>query len=190
MADLSLNQRTGWPDDLMVLAERYPREVWPAHRNLGQTARFWLQRHDLFRDLGGSLRAATAQFREGLVAPGDFQAWFVPRLQFFLSELNAHHHVEDFSYFPLFRAADARLARGFEVLENDHVVIHEAIAAVAQAADDLLRTLRNDGLQRAADHYAHVSDGLLAGLIRHLADEEDLVIPLILDRSEQALGLD
>ena len=44
-------RRTGWPDHLKVLLERYPREVWSAHQNLGQTARFWLQRHDMFRDL-------------------------------------------------------------------------------------------------------------------------------------------
>jgi hypothetical protein len=27
-------------------------------------------------------------------------------------------------------------------------------------------------------------------LTRHLADEEDLIIPLILDRGDQALGID
>jgi hemerythrin-like domain-containing protein len=186
---LDLNQRTGWPDDLKVLLERYPREAWPVHRNLGHTARFWLQRHDMFRDLGGALRSATSQFREGTVTPPDFQAWFVPRLQFFLSELHAHHNVEDYSYFPLFRLADARLTKGFEVLENDHAVIHEAIAKVAQAANDLLGAMKKDGLQRSADHYANVSDQLLGGLIRHLSDEEDLIIPLILDRGEDKLGL-
>ncbi len=49
--------------------------------------------------------------------------------------------------------------------------------------------MQKDGLQRSADHYANVSDHLLGGLIRHLDDEEDLIIPLILDRSEEKLGL-
>jgi hypothetical protein len=30
---------------------------------------------------------------------------------------------------------------------------------------------------------------LLKGLVRHLDDEEDLIVPLILDRSEEALGV-
>jgi hypothetical protein len=189
MTAFDLNHRTGWLEDMRLLLDRYPRAVWPGHANLGQTARFWLQRHDMFRELGGALQSATAQFRAGLVPPPAFQSWFVPRLQLFLSELNGHHQIEDFSYFPLFRAAEPRLVRGFEVLENDHEVIHEAIGKVADAANDLLAGMQTDALQRSADHYANVSDQLLTGLIRHLDDEEDLIIPLILDRSEETLGV-
>jgi hypothetical protein len=187
--NLDLHVRPGWPADLRSYLERYPREVWPEHANLGQTARFWLQRHDMFRELGGVLQAATLQFREGQVAPREFQQWFVPRLQFFLSELHGHHQVEDFSYFPIFRRAEPKLVRGFNVLENDHEAIHAAIASAADAANALLRDLDKDGLQRSVDHYADVSDALLKGLVRHLGDEEDLIIPLILDRSEGGLGL-
>lgn len=189
MTSLDLHERTGWPADLRAYLDRYPREVWPGHANLGQTARFWLQRHDMFRELGGALEAATLQFREGHVGPQDFQGWFVPRLQFFLSELEGHHQVEDYSYFPLFRAAEPRLVRGFDVLENDHEVIHAAIERTVAAANELLRNLDRDGLQRSVDHYATVSERLLKGLIGHLGDEEDLIIPLILDRSEGGLGL-
>jgi len=189
MTDLDLNHRTGWPADLRLFLDRYPREVWPGHSNLGQTARFWLQRHDMFRELGGALQSATGHFREGLLRPAEFPAWFVPRLQFFLTQLNEHHHVEDYSYFPLFREAEPRLVRGFEVLESDHEVIHTAIGKVADAANDLLRHMRDDSLQRSADRYAQVSDQLLAGLLRHLDDEEDLIIPLILDRTEDKLGM-
>jgi hypothetical protein len=189
MTDLSLDQRTGWPDDLRLLLARYPRETWPHHAHLGPTARFWLQRHDMFRELGAALQAATGQFREGLVTPPAFRNWFVPRLQFFLSELDAHHRIEDDGYFPIFRAAEPRLLRGFEVLESDHEHIHERLAEVADAANALLRDMNQDGLQRSVDHYALVSDRLLKGLIGHLGDEEDLIIPLILDRTEEDLGL-
>jgi hypothetical protein len=189
MTDLSLDRRFGWPDDLRKLLDRYPRETWPGHANLGQTARFWLQRHDLFRELGSALQSATGEFREGVVTPAVFRDWFVPRLQFFLSELEAHHRVEDNGYFPIFRAAEPRLLRGFEVLEDDHEHIHLRLAEVAGAANALLQSMNGDGLQRSVDHYALVSDKLLKGLITHLGDEEDLIIPLILDRSEEDLGL-
>jgi iron-sulfur cluster repair protein YtfE (RIC family) len=184
---LDLNQRTGWPSDLKVLLERYPREVWPAHPNLGPTARFWLQRHDMFRELGGALKAATSQFREDLVAPTEFRTWFVPRLEFFLSELHGHHQVEDHHYFPRFRAAEPRLLKGFEVLDRDHAIIHDAIGRVVEAANELLGAMHQDAQRRASHRYADVSDRLLSGLIQHLADEEDLVVPLILDRGEEAL---
>jgi Hemerythrin HHE cation binding domain len=189
MSELDLDRRTGWPDDLRLLLARYPREVWPGHANLGQTARFWLERHDMFRDLGRALASATAEFREGRVAIAAFRPWFAPRLQFFLSQLHVHHQVEDLSYFPLFRAAEPRLVTGFEVLERDHAVIHETIARLAEAANAFLRAGEPDALRASADRYARVTDELLSGLMRHLGDEEDLIIPLILDRGEGELGM-
>ena len=74
MSELDLDRRTGWPADLRLFVERYPRAVWPGHANLGQTARFWLERHDMFRDLGGALNSATAQFREGALPLAEFRA--------------------------------------------------------------------------------------------------------------------
>jgi hypothetical protein len=111
------------------------------------------------------------------------------RRAFFLSQLHAHHQVEDLSYFPLFRAAEPRLLTGFEVLERDHAVLHETIARLAGAANAFLRAGEPDALRASADRYARVTDELLSGLMRHLGDEEDLIIPLILDRGEGELGM-
>ena len=47
-----------------MLVERYPREAWSGHGNLGEVARFWLDRHAEFRTLGEMLTTATADFRE------------------------------------------------------------------------------------------------------------------------------
>jgi hypothetical protein len=38
-------------------------------------------------------------------------------------------------------------------------------------------------------NYAGASGLLLKGLMRHLDDEEDLIVPFILDRGEDALGV-
>lgn len=189
IGDLDLARRVGWPADLQVLLERYPREVWPAHPNLGATARFWLGRHDMFRELGGALSRASLEFREGRIEAGRYKAWFGRRLGFFLGELDGHHRIEDHAYFPLFRAADARLARGFDVLEGDHETIHHALERVAERANALIEAGSGDGLMRAADAYADESDRLLTALLRHLADEEDLIVPLILERTEPGLGI-
>jgi len=188
---LALARRIGWPDDLRVLLARYPREQWDAHANLGEMARFWLSRHAMFRELSIMIEDITARFRAGDLPPAEFVRQFVPRLQFILDQLSVHHQIEDLHYFPIFRAADAQLARGFDVLEGDHHHIHADMARTAETANTLLQALRSDTdkLRRCGDDYADVSGTLIKGLIRHLDDEEDLIVPLILDRGEEALGV-
>ena len=188
---LALAFRSGWPEDLRVLVARYPREQWDAHPNLGEMACFWLSRHAMFRELSGAIEQIAAHFRAGKLPPQEFARQFVPRLQFMLDQLNVHHQIEDFHYFPIFRAADERLARGFDVLEGDHHHIHAEMARTAETANALLRSLQGGGdtMRRCGDDYAGASAVLLKGLARHLDDEEDLIVPLILDRSEAALGV-
>ena len=186
-----LDKRTGWPADLRLFLDQYPREVWPGHVNLGPMAQFWLQRHDMFRTLGDGLRNATDEFRGGTMAVNEFRAWFVPRLQFFLQQLDAHHQVEDHHYFPRFRAAETRLEKGFEVLEFDHELIHGSIIKVVGTANTFLQSGMgaDDAARNAGDHYAQASAELLQRLMRHLDDEEDLIVPLILERTEHTLGV-
>jgi hypothetical protein len=194
MADtetLALARRSGWPEDMRVLMARFPREQWQGHANLGEMARFWLSRHDMFRELSAAIGDVATQFHAGALPAADFPRQLVPRLQFLLSQLGVHHQIEDLHYFPIFRAADARLARGFDVLEGDHHAIHADMARTAETANALLRALagNTDTLKRCSDDYALASGSLIKGLIRHLDDEEDLIVPLILDRGEAALGV-
>ena len=190
-AALALDARDGWPADLRLLIDRYPRAVWQGHDNLGAMAQFWLSRHNMFRDIAAALEQATGAFRDGTATAADFRAWFPPRLQFFLQQLNAHHQIEDLHYFPVFQAAETRLARGFDILEGDHQTIHQSIDRAVETANSFLRTPVNDKdpLRAAGDVYVASSDVLLHQLRRHLDDEEDLIIPLILDRTEAGLGI-
>jgi iron-sulfur cluster repair protein YtfE (RIC family) len=188
---LALARRSGWPEDLRVLVARFPREQWEGHANLGEMARFWLSRHTMFRELATMIAAIDVQFREGALSPAEFPRQLVPRLQFLLSKLNVHHQIEDLHYFPIFRAAETRLARGFDVLESDHHAIHADMERTANATNALLRALAGEpqALRRCGDDYAAAYGALLRGLVRHLNDEEDLIVPLILERGEAALGV-
>jgi len=190
MEALELARRSGWPEDLRVLMARFPREQWEGHANLGAMARFWLSRHEMFRELSGNIEEVMARFLKGDVPAAEFPRQLVPRLQFMLSQLDVHHQIEDQHYFPIFRAAEEQLARGFDVLEGDHHAIHADMAATAETANALLRALadKSDARQQG-DDYAKASGALIKGLIRHLDDEEDLIVPLILDRGEAALGV-
>jgi hypothetical protein len=188
---LDLASRTGWPDELRLLLVRYPREQWGGHANLGGVARFWLSRHAMFRELSTMIEGETGNFRSGVLPAVEFRQQLVPRLQFLLSQLDAHHQIEDLHFFPAFRAAEERLAPGFDVLERDHDAIHADMARTAETANAMLRALasNSDTLARCGDDYAAASGALIKGLIRHLDDEEDLIVPLILDRGEEALGV-
>lgn len=187
-----LDRRQGLNEELLYLLRRHPREGWDDNAGLGDLARFWLGRHDGFRQLGGALTDALTRFREGEIEAMRFGGFFAPRLQHFLSELHHHHVIEDQHYFPVFAAAETRLARGFEILENDHELIHERIGRVITSANGLLGLLEGgdrDRIRRAADAYAADSDVLVTGLLRHLDDEEDLIVPLMIERGEGPLGV-
>jgi hypothetical protein len=77
------------------------------------------------------------------------------------------------------------------MLEQDHDTLAAAIENSIVTANGFLRALGGPkaDLSAAADAYARSGGVLLRGLIRHLDDEEDLIVPLILDRGEPALGL-
>jgi hemerythrin-like domain-containing protein len=189
-AELALDCRTGWPDDLRLLIERYPREVWPTHPNLGQLSRFWLDRHNMFRELNGALLDASGQLKAGAVPADQFQAWFIPRIRFFLQQLHGHHMIEDHEYFPLLTRTEPNLARGFEILENDHETIHEGLIALQDAGNAMAQALAGppDRVGFAAEAMSDGLSAFLTRLHRHLDDEEDLIIPILLDRGEMALG--
>ncbi|MFA6153545.1 hemerythrin domain-containing protein [Mesorhizobium sp.] len=191
-ANSLLVERAGLPEDLRWLAEKYPREHWQDHGNIHGIATMWLQRHDMFRELGQMLTTGIGDYREGRLTAPDFARWFTPRLNHFFGHLDGHHNVEDHHYFPAFAKAETRLKRGFEILDADHHTIHEGLERNAEAANAFIKTLQeNEDRQRfAADAYADENSRLIAMLARHLADEEDLIIPLILDRGDRALGVD
>jgi hemerythrin-like domain-containing protein len=189
--ELLLGQRERLPDDLHFLLERYPRDEWSDHANIQGMAQFWIQRHDMFRELGGMLTGAIAAFREGKTTPREFAAFFAPRLNFFLGHLDGHHNIEDQVYFPAFARAETRLKRGFDILDSDHHLIHNALEQNAETANAFLQALDADADKQrfAADAYAGANERLVAMLGRHLDDEEDLIIPLILERGDHGLGV-
>ena len=188
---LDLDTRSGWPTDVRTLIEAYPREIWPAHTNLGDMTQFWLSRHALFRQMATELTDISEAFREQHLTVAGFLEMFGPRLSVFLGNLDEHHNVEDHYYFPKLRQADQRLERGFEVLESDHQVIHQRISATYDSAVALMSVLQTSAARadREAEAYVTISTLLLGNLKRHLEDEEDLIVPLILDRGETGLGL-
>ena len=187
--ELLLPNRIGLPSDIAYLREKYPEPQWRAHRNFGEMSDFWLQVHGMLREEGQTLKRVTHAFREGRADAPGLQRLFAPLLRRFLYHLEGHHSIEDAQLFPRFRSLDRRMVVGFDLLENDHAIIHEKLVASAERGQNLVAALAEGGAaaRRAADAYAAHSDRLLDWLMRHLSDEEDLVIPAMLEHTDWAI---
>lgn len=189
--EYTLAARDGLPDDLLRLCRKYPRENWSTHANLGAWVQFWLDRHRMFRELDAMLTAACQHLQDGEIGIGEFSPWFAPRLEFLFGHLDLHHKIEEFHLFPVFVKAEPVLSRGFTLLESDHQAIHELVDGLQEAANRLLapEDAEPDLKRRAGGDTARELAALSRGLLAHLDDEEDLIVPIVLDHTELGLGL-
>lgn len=179
---LDLATRTGLPDALRVLVETHPRPGWEAHPEFDALTRFWLDRHLMFRRLQTGLVEATQGFLDGAADPRRFGATLSRLAGLYLTELHGHHAIEDAHYFPLLRAQDARLEAGFDLLDADHHDLDRGLHRLAEQTNAVLRGLGGPGAGRdAAGHLGAALDRFGVFLDRHLTDEEELVIPVILE---------
>lgn len=186
--DQQLDARRGLPEDLLYLARRHPRP-WDGAPGLAGTGEIWLGNHRYFRAVTDWLAGFVDGLRVADVPPDAFPAPFRSRVGALLSGLDGHHRIEDQYYFPRFMQAEPRLLHGFEIMEDDHHVIHRAIFELSSAGRALVEALGapserlSPDAARAADAAAGTFGGFRTALARHLDDEEDLVIPLLLERA-------
>lgn len=87
-----------------------------------------------------------------------------------------HHTIEDRVYFPQMVRARPKLAAALDLLEDDHGVLESTLAELASS----FRAQRTviDERQLRITHDAATQ--FHRALNRHLTDEEDVVIPLLL----------
>lgn len=183
-APLALTERTGLPEEMRFLVTRIPRPDWHGHAAFGQLSQFYLQRHLMFRRMVAAMDHLSQQAGDGGDLR-DFQRQLRRIAPLFLQELDLHHRIEDHTYFPALMKLEPRLVRAFDILDSDHHVIHGALERFAQLSGDALRRTPGDAVLRFGDGVR-----AMAGLLeRHLEDEEEIVIPILLDKGEDALDL-
>ena len=176
--ELKLEERDGLPDALRVLLEAFPREHW-SEDTLDELTKFWLQRHMMFRRLMGHMADDAKRLSDGAMDPDIYARHLAQLGSHFVQDLHAHHHIEDEAYFPKLIKSDPRLERGFEMLEADHQAIDLHLNAFVEAANELIRTAPDGRKALGTPFHDHLT-GLQMLLHRHLTDEEDLVVPVIL----------
>jgi hemerythrin-like domain-containing protein len=180
MHDFKLETRLGLPEAMRVMLAEYPREAWEADPHFSGLVEFWLQMHQGFRQGLAVMRGDTERLLDGTLE----RAAFGPRLMQvgsqFVEHLHGHHHIEDDHYFPLLVARERRLEQGFQILDADHQALDGHIAAFVGGANGVLQ-----GGEVGAFHAQLLQ--LEKFIDRHLSDEEDLIVPVILRHRERGI---
>ncbi|WP_210528860.1 hemerythrin domain-containing protein [Rubellimicrobium arenae] len=186
--DHPLETRTGLPDALRVLLADHPRDGWARDPNFAGLVEMWLDRHLLFRRLMAAMRADAESVLDGRMDP---RAWGgrTSRLGgHFVGDLHGHHRVEDDHYFPLLVTRDPRLEQGFAILDRDHHALDGHLNAFVEEANGALRVLDAPGFATGAGRFHAGLIRLERFLDRHLTDEEELIVPVILRDGPDAVG--
>jgi iron-sulfur cluster repair protein YtfE (RIC family) len=175
---LDIATRHGLPDELLVLARLYPRDGWRGHENFSDLTAFWLERHMMFREVLSRIESATEMH---ITRP---QPRFGPEIArytgFLLNQLHGHHGIEDQHYFPRLKLFDARLERAFVMLDADHHALDRQIHGLAEATNHVLTRL-NAGQSAEAGPLYDTQQSFAGFLDRHLSDEEEIVVPVLLE---------
>ena len=110
-----------------------------------------------------------------------FHDRMLPVMQGLLQHLDGHHRIESGHYFPQFRIAEPRTAAGLDLLDRDHDVLHGHLEAMLNAARAFHADARTGTVTAPASASRLAEAVEVAGppMLRHLEDEEDVVIPLI-----------
>jgi hypothetical protein len=182
MIDLQEMRSTPLNDEMRVLLADYPRDDWEAHPNFKEATKNWMGAHQMFRRLGEITRKETERFLDKDRDAEDYAG----RLSYYgdalVRNLHGHHHWEDHNYFPELSRADPRFDAGLEVLEKDHEVLDGILDGFTSKANRVIKLIQLD--EKAAHDEAgdlhKIAGGIEALLARHLVDEEDLAVPIIL----------
>lgn len=188
--DLTLDTRTGLPDALQVLLRDHPREAWEADPNFNGLIAFWLDRHMMFRQLARVLTDEAQSLLDAKTDPRRFAGAVGRYGSMLVQQLHGHHQIEDHHYFPVLSTRDTRLEKGFELLDADHHALDAHLDRFVQAANGALALATADAPdpKRAAGDFLEANAVLSRVLTRHLDDEEDLIVPVILKYGTEGLG--
>jgi hypothetical protein len=176
----SLPDRTRLPDEYRLILADLPRAGWQAHPDFNGLAAFWLDRHLGFRRMLDALAADLQARIDGDMAAEAYAGRLSRLGSRLLGDLIGHHQIEDQVYFPKLARLEPRISRGFDMLEADHHALHDLIDSFATGGNGVLAAQGDAAQREAAGGFLTDLGAFDRLLTRHLADEEDLVLPVVL----------
>ncbi len=114
--------------------------------------------------------------------PDDFAGRLSVYGNLLVRNLHGHHGWEDRSFFPELSAADPRFDRGLAMLEADHGLLDEVLDRFTRVGNRVTKLIQLDEVQARdeAGELLDIASEIEGYLARHLSDEEDLVVPILL----------
>lgn len=182
MLDTYAIRQDAMPDAMRFLLDQYPRETWDAHPGFREKTKHWLGAHRMFRRVAERIRLDTELLLNKDMALEHFAQRLARYGGNLVGNLHGHHGWEDHSYFPELSAADPRFDAGLEVLEQDHAALDKVLDDFTRTANRLIKLTTFDAAQayEAAAKVHKSSETIEDFLKRHLSDEEELAVPIIL----------
>ena len=170
------------PSEMQSLLRDYPRDAWEAHPGFKEKTRHWLGAHQMFRQLGASIRKDTESYLIGERDGDDYAGRLSYRGGALVSNLHGHHGWEDHSYFPELSVTDPRFDVGLNILEKDHADLDAVLDRFTRTANRTIQLVQLDetSARDEAGKLHGITESIEAFLKRHLTDEEDLAVPIIL----------
>ncbi|MFT6075303.1 MAG: hypothetical protein ACJAZ1_002231 [Yoonia sp.] len=170
------------PTEMQSLRRKYPRDAWDAHPSFKEKTRHRLGAHRMFRQLSASVRKDTVSFLDGDQDANNFAGRLSYRGGALVGNLHGHHGREYHSYFLELSAADPRFDARLEVLEKGHADLDIVLDSFTRTANRAIKLIQLD--ESAARNEAGKSHAaaqtIETFLKRHLTDEEELAVPIIL----------
>jgi iron-sulfur cluster repair protein YtfE (RIC family) len=182
-----LDLRTGLPDALRILLAEFPREGWEDNPHFEGLVRFWLERHMMFRRLTEALTEDAEKMLDRSLDPMTYGQRLSRLGAMLVGELHGHHHIEDAHYFPLLARTEPRLETGFALLDRDHQALDVHLSSFTDRANAVLGQIVEPSAHEEAGAFHEGVVGFTRFLDRHLVDEEELVVPVILKHAPDGL---
>jgi hemerythrin-like domain-containing protein len=158
----------------------WPAERWPAHPAYQGLASHWQDIHRAMLHNLGVVERSLRRLAEDRL-DGDervrLAGEIMPASMHAVEHLHAHHRLEDQGMFPQLLRAAPSLARPLNLLEADHIVLNALLGPFEHA---LARLPGADAPASAWDSVASAGERVARVARRHIADEEEIVIPAVL----------
>lgn len=177
MTSEALGERDGLPEALRLLADELPRSSWSEHPRFRGLAEFWLHKHLSFRHLSTQVITDLQAGLDGQMDPRQVARRVYRSAGMLIGGLHDHHGIEDHHYFPEMQRLEPRMERGFVLLDADHHALDPWLARLADEANAVLQGAED---RDAVGRFLTSLEAFGPLLARHLEDEEDLVVPVIL----------